>query len=209
MESSEALQETRHKKIPESVSGWQKWIETNLENFEGKITNAALLMQCFTEGINYIKEKTKTGLVNDFQYPDIEIKDDVDPKFSNIYCERDGRKIVIKKSFLEDSSKINPDETKTAEGKGEHVFYGTTKDIFRLTGVEEAHHASLNQNKIDRSIYKTSDNPVTQYNIDEKEYQALKWKITYAKEHNMPEETISILEKQRSNAADARRGLAK
>ena len=191
-------------RIPNSISEWQRWIKTNIENFEGKIDNAAMLMQGFTEGINYIKRKTATGIVNDFQYPNIELTTDDSPDSQNIYCDADGKKIYVKKNYLEKASNFDINSMRTATSKnGEIVFKGTTKDLFLLTGIEESHHASLLQNRLKDANYFKEDT-AAEYNADEAEYQALKWKVRYAEENHMPSETTFILNKQLNEAIAVR-----
>lgn len=205
MESVEILQESQSKKIPQSATEWQGWIEKNVENFEGKKDNAALLMQSFIEGINYIKEQTATGIVKDFQYPNINItaSDGTDPR--NIYCAEDGRNIYIKKNYLEEASNFDINSMRTAFSENNEIVYkATTNDMFLLTGIEEAHHASLLQGKLKTTNY-NSKNSAAEYNADEAEYQALKWKVRYSEEKHMPPETISLLKKQLNEAISVRR----
>lgn len=196
------------------VQFWGNFFTNNLEQlqgFEGNTGNASQLMASFDVGREYILGQFGEVFKEEKDIPSLSITVNVPSEYPPVFHDSESNKTVIRKRFIENASRLDPNEHRALRdrgGAGEIVLVGTVNDLFLLAGIEETHHAVYGHLHPDEDAdtgHKRNDLTRAQYNALDPEWQALDFKIKYAREHNMSEETIRFLSEIQNTAKEVRR----
>jgi hypothetical protein len=174
-------------------------------NFPGNNENAASLIMAVHEGATFVHNGFSERKIP-IEQPMIGLITEPNILPANVCVDQNTRTIYLKAAFVEHFSHMHPD-TKIQHNTnlGEPYFRGRLSDMFRLFGVEEAHHDVYNQLKGPHEGIENDSLPLAPYDADEREYQALRWQVRYAKQTGMPEQTRTLLEERLRNAQEVRK----
>ncbi len=182
-------------------SDWEKRLRE--ENFKGDIARAAHIIRRFADGAQWIYNKRKAiGMLEiGTELPGLDFDSTNIPDFGAAYL-ADYNMVVIGTYILDKVAKHELDKlidiTRTDGNVG---FRGTPDEFGFLFGVEEFDHGlgekanhPLHPNHVSRA----------EYNAQDHEYQALRWRILAAEENNFNPETIKFLKEMYDEASDYR-----
>ena len=163
--------------------------------------NATVLMTAFMGGVDFVYARLAArGLT--LSRPDILFTKNATSGLAGCSIDDEGKSFIVieidqfSQVLLEDPSSFR--EFKSAAPDEESAFRGTLIDCLGSVAVEEAHHSVLNQIRgvPASAIMGAADTFATVYRSQEHEFDALKWKLRYAQEMGMSEETIQVLREQ-------------
>lgn len=188
------------------MKGWQNFIESDVDGFDGDIESASRLMSSYQKGRDYIYDRFSPKF-GDFIKPDIMVVlDEEKVQGSPFGSINQADKIFVTKSFLEQFSSYKKDSTcKVVRQDGSIAIDATPDQIFELHGIEETHHSLFDA--IKKSTNQSVGPNITDlasYDAQEHEYRALRWQIQYAVENNFSEKTLGILKDRLDKAQNVR-----
>lgn len=181
---------------------WQGFIEENIPDLEADPENSARLMVSMQKGRDYVYDRFSPKF-GTFNKPDIMIVLNEDKaKGSPFGSVPKADKIFVKKSWLEQFSKINPKSMCEVVRQDKSVgIYALPDQVFELAGIEETHHSLFGEIKEqEEQSVDPDDTDMASYDSQEIEYRALRWQIQYATEREFPQKTIDILRKRLDKA---------
>lgn len=181
-----------------STSEWSDWLGTEHPYFRGNFHKAGDLLKAFRYGYDW----TYQQLVGHFKNkPTIHvlIKESIVDKLAVATARTN--LIAIHESSLGRFSEGDINSRRPFLGPtGQLHSPGTTFEDFMTIGVEELHHTYMQQN---RSAFKVADIPpglvygseefLPFYHTSDIEFEALSWKIQFARSHNFDQPVIDRL----------------
>jgi hypothetical protein len=177
---------------------WEVWFgrPSNAEKFNGDIQNAISLLVGLGEGIHYTFDKFKNKMEDTPRLPQFAFVFESKPHIPMVGTSNEGEVVFVRWDFLEARSKRDIHKVEPVHRKNEVANVASSLDVFRLAGVEEGHHSIFLRVKPESAWGPVADSSMTvaQYNARTIEYLPLIWQIRFAKERNLPPETIAHLE---------------
>lgn len=186
-----------------SKDDWESFLEKNLKDFSGNRKNAAKLLDEWTKGMRYVRNKlSEKGLkMKDPRICLIDAGGNL--PYSIGYT---SGLVFVKISFLEEYSKLDMSAIYTVtRADGEDAYEGTIPNLFRLAGIEEFYHGVYEQYKGEQQGDDPLKKSIAEYDAADHELRALKWELRHALEEGMDPITIKNLENRIENAYKVRK----
>jgi hypothetical protein len=198
--------------IDETAStDWELILRSNVDligGFEGSIDRAAQLLARFGQGRRLVKDYFAQKVQVD--YPDIWLTYNEPKKYwdhaMGDFSHLDQQGSAIQTSFLALASREYTEEVTDFSHFGNTSFYASPSDIFFLAGVEETHHAIYRQLHLGPEDFLGRDIVFSapEYAL-ESEWQALHYKIQFARATNVADFVVNQMVVMKEYAATYRK----
>jgi hypothetical protein len=184
---------------PAAADDWAQALRAGYDatgmTFEGDMARAGACMAAFENGVRFVHDTFgELGVAE--EVPIIRIVSDIQVKDSEAGMAATAGEVFINGLMLEDSSMCPADELVTSPhpdtGQPPGMI-GTMEQLYFLGGVEEAHH-SIHERHMPPCEPSNRSLPHIEYHTNEREYQALRWKLMAAKRTGMSQEMVGALE---------------